>query len=67
MANDNAGILKNIFARDATITKIKPINKNLPMLLKSRAGEAAILARLKNVIPVPAAAIATICPPRHFS
>src|SRR4030095_6269390 len=44
IVNDSAGIWKNRFASDATITRISPINRNFPMKEKSRFVTVALPA-----------------------
>ena len=63
MVSDNAGTWKNKLAREATISKINPMNRNLPMKLKSLLVTVASVARLKKMIPVPPAARPIRCAP----
>ncbi len=58
-----AGICKKILAKEATISKIMPTIKNLPMKLKSFLVVVAIPAKVKKMMPVPPAAKPTIWPP----
>ncbi len=55
-AKVKAGICKKILASDATISRMIPTSKNLPMKLKFFLVVVAILAKVKRIIPVPPAA-----------
>ena len=63
IANDATGTWKNALANDASSSITKPINKNLPMKLKSFLVTVAMVAKTKNIVPVPPAAMAMSCAP----
>ena len=58
-----AGICKKMLASEATISKIIPTSKNLPIKLKSFLVVVAIPAMVNKITPVPPAAKPTIWPP----